>query len=305
MKNNLNKYIDYLRTQRNYSENTIDAYLKDIKIWKDFLSIEALDYLDIEYSDIRLFFSFLEKCKYSKSSIARIISSLRSFYRFLLRNNKVDNNPFNLVKAPKKDKKLPKFLYYNELEQLFMVPDMNDPFGQRDRVILELLYATGMRVGELELLKVSDIDMNEKKIKVFGKGSKERIVYFGEPALEALKIYLNDGRKKIIKNKDFEFLLVNNKKTYLQSRGIRDILDNIIKKSSLDTKISPHTLRHTFATHLLNEGCDILTVQELLGHESLRATQIYTHITDEKLRNVYFKAHPRNKKHIDGGFDEI
>lgn len=293
MNNKINKYMDYLKYQRNYSEKTIDSYYRELDIYKSFLDREHLLYNDITYDDIGAFFKYLDDMKYSKNSIAHIISVVRGFYNYLIRENVVLANPFNLVKSPKKDKKIPKFLYYNELEQLFSVPDVSTSMGARDRLILELLYATGMRVSELVNVKVSDIDFNKKQIKVLGKGSKERYVFFGDYALEYLNLYLNDAYKKLNKHK-IDYLFINNKGTQLGERGVRVILDDLIKKGSLDMNISPHTLRHTFATHLLNEGCDILSVQELLGHSSLKATQVYTHVTDERVRNVYLHTHPRS-----------
>ena len=295
MEKALNKYLNYLEVQKNYSIHTINSYKKDIELFSSYLEQESLDYLLVEYSDIRLFFEFLEKKKYSKTSLARIISGIRNFYKYLCRNNYIKANPFSLVSSPKKDLLLPKFLYYNELIELFDIPDMNTPLGIRDRLIIEMLYATGIRVSELTNIKISDIDKKEKLIKVLGKGNKERIVYYNNYVLDILEIYLKSSRPLLIK-KSTNYLLINNKGTELTDRGIRNIIDRIIEKSSLETKISPHTLRHTFATHLLNEGADITTVQELLGHSSLKATQIYTHITNEGLRDIYLKTHPRSSK---------
>lgn len=301
MKDKIDDYLKYLKVQRNYSNYTIENYNEDLIFFKSYLEKENLDYTKIEYKDIRTFFNFLDENKYSKNTISRKISAIRSFYKYLARNNYISYNPFSLVSSPKKDQKLPKFLYYNELEVLFNVPDLNTPLGIRNRLILELLYATGMRVGELENIKIEDINFNEETIKILGKGNKERICYFTDCAKKYLKLYIEKSRPILLNNKkNIEYLLLNHNGTKLTSRGIRLIINDIIDKSSLDTKISPHTLRHTFATHLLNEGCDILSVQELLGHESLKATQIYTHITNEGLRNVYFKSHPRNSKKIKG-----
>lgn len=299
MKKMINKYIDYLCYQKNYSNYTTENYKEDLLFFYDYLEKECLNYLDIKYQDLHLFFNYLDSFKYSKNTISRRISSIRSFYKFLVRNKYIDYNPFELVSLPKKDKKLPKFLYYNELETLFEIPDLKTPLGVRNRLILELLYATGMRVGELENIKINDINTSEKNIKILGKGNKERIAYYGDYVKEYLSLYLKSARKILLKNKlDEDYLLLNNNGTRLTSRGIRLVIDDIINKSCLDTKISPHTIRHTFATHLLNEGCDILSVQELLGHESLKATQIYTHITNETLKNVYLKSHPRSNKKI-------
>ena len=297
MKEQIDKYLEYLLYQKNYSNSTIEGYKDNLNIYSIYLNIENLSYDEITYQDIRPFFNYLSDKKYSKSSIARIVSSVRGFYKYLVKEEIVNDNPFLLVSAPKKDLKLPKFLYSNELESMFLIPDMNNPKGIRDRLILEILYATGMRVSELINIKLNDIDFKNKQIKVMGKGSKERYVFFGDYANKYLNLYINNARNELIKTPN-EYLLINNKETKLSDRGIRVIINEIIKKSTLDLNVSPHTLRHTFATHLLNEGCDILSVQELLGHSSLKATQVYTHVTDEKLRDVYLHTHPRSNKKL-------
>lgn len=289
-------FLSYLKNQRNYSLKTIDSYKEDLKILEDFYLKENINFLKVEYSDIRFLYNYLDSKKYSKNTIARMISSTRSFYKYLAFNKIIEINPFSLATLPKKDKLLPKFLYYNELEELFDTFDLKDKYGQRDRLILELLYATGLRVSELVNIKLDDIDYSDNHIKVLGKGNKERIVYFGEYAKTYLELYLNDGRKNLLK-KECNYLFINNKSGKLSARGVELIIDKVIKKTSIKTKVTPHTIRHTFATHLLNEGCDISTVQELLGHESLKATQIYTHITNDSLRNTYLKTHPRNNKY--------
>ena len=222
------------------------------------------------------------------------MSALRTFYNYLITKEITESNPFIYLNGPKKEKRLPRYFEYNELEELFKVPDLKDSFGQRNRLILEMLYATGMRVGELVSIKVKDINIEEGTILILGKGNKERITHFGEYAKDILLLYLEDGYKKLNKN-NLEYLFINNKATKLTERGVRDILNNIIKETDLSKHISPHMLRHTFATHLLNEGCDILSVQKLLGHESISATGIYTHVTTEHLKNVYYNSFPRAK----------
>ena len=288
MDKNVKNYLDYLLYQKNYSEHTINGYEEDITFFKNYLEKEKVNYKDVDYSFIRSFYNYMEDKKYSKNTISRKISSIRSFYKYLARNSIISYNPFSLTKGPKKDKLLPKFLYYNELEDLFNACDLDSILGIRDRLILEMLYATGMRVSELESVNISDINFGDNSIKILGKGNKERIVYFGEYAREILDLYL----KKRKDNKDA--LFINNKNDRLTARGVRYILNKIVDKTSLNTKISPHMLRHSFATHLLNEGCDLLSVQELLGHESLRATQVYTHVTNDRLKDVYLKSHPRS-----------
>ena len=288
----ITKYLDYLTYQKKYSKNTVLNYEEDLLFFKDFLEIEKLNYQDIDYSNIRKFYNYLENLKYSKNTISRKISSLRSLYKYLARNNYVSYNPFTLTKGPKKDKLLPKFLYYNELEELFNSCNTKDFYGLRDRLILEILYATGIRVGELEYIKISDINSFDKSIKVLGKGSKERIVYYNSYTEEVLTKYLK------LRTDSCEYLFINKNNQRLTARGVRYILDKIISKTSLEMKISPHMLRHSFATHMLNEGCDLLSVQELLGHESLKATQVYTHITTDRLKDVYLKSHPRGNKKV-------
>ena len=254
---------------------------KDIKLYK------------INYEQIRDYLKYLNNKKDINSTISRKISALRGFYKYLQNNNKIENNPFTLINLPKKEKKLPRFFFYNELEELFNTPKLHTPLGQRDRLILEMLYATGVRVSELVNIKLIDIS-SDNTIKILGKGNKERIVRFGDYCAEILKLYLNDGHYKL--NGSSEYLFLNNNGGRLTDRGVRYLLDKIISKTTLEKKISPHMIRHSFATHLLNEGCDILTVQELLGHESLTATSIYTHVTNDRLKDVYFKTHPRAKK---------
>lgn len=283
----IEKYLNYIDNQRNYSDLTIDNYREDLLFYKDYLDKNSISFLKIDYSFIRKFYNYLESKKYSKNTISRRISSIRSFYKYLARNDYISYNPFSLTKGPKKDKLLPKFLYYNELEELFNACDLDTFLGVRDRLILEMLYATGMRVSELESIKIKDINMYDNSIKILGKGSKERIVYFGEYAREILDIYLKQ------RDDACPYLFIDYKKEKLTARGVRYIINKLVKKACLNTKVSPHMLRHSFATHLLNEGCDLLSVQELLGHESLRATQVYTHVTNDRLKDVYLKTHPR------------
>ena len=289
----LNEYLDYLKYQKNYSSDTIESYRNDIVGYFDYIKKEGLKFIDMDYETIRFWLMYLNDMGNVSSTISRKISALRGFYKYLLNKKVIDNNPFSLVSLPKKQRTLPRFFYYNELELLFQVPNLNSALGQRDRLILEILYATGTRVSELVNIKIDDISKDE--IRILGKGNKERIVRFGDYAEDVLELYLKDGYKKLNKSNS-KYLFLNNNGMPLTTRGVRYILDNIIKKTTLDKKISPHMIRHSFATHLLNEGCDILTVQELLGHESLTATSIYTHVTNERLKEVYFKCHPRAKK---------
>ena len=289
----LSEYLEYLKYQKNYSDETIHSYSIDIEEFLDYINSECINICEVGYDVVKAWLIHLDEKKNKSTTVSRKISSLRGFYKYLINNKVIDSNPFSLVSLPKKERHLPRFFYYNELEEMFQVPKLNTALGQRDRLLLEMLYATGVRVSELVNIKVSDI--NGEEIKVLGKGNKERIVEFGDYAESILELYLNEGYKSLNVKKS-EYLFLNNRGGKLTTRGVRYILDNIINKTTIDKKISPHMLRHTFATHLLNEGCDLLTVHELLGHESLTATSIYTHITNDRLKEVYFKCHPRAKK---------
>ena len=297
----INEYLEYLKYQKNYSDYTVLNYKNDILEFFDYLSRESLNYKTIEYSDIRFYLMYLKEEKHDdNSSVSRKLSSLRGLYKYLANENIVKSNVFSLVNAPKKSKKLPRYFEYNELEELFLVPDTNTSLGQRDLLLLEMLYATGVRVGELVNIKVKDIDLGRRNIIILGKGNKERFVTYGEYCEDILKRYLNDGYILLNKN-NLDYLFLNNNGGNLTERGVRYILDELIKKTSINKKISPHMIRHSFATHLLNEGCDLLTVQKLLGHESIKATQVYTHVTTDRLREVYFRSFPR--AHIDNKED--
>ena len=232
--------------------------------------------------------------KYEKKTISRHISTLRSYYKYLYEEKKIKKNPMELISNPKLDKKLPNFLYYDELEILLNIPDKSTTLGIRDALILEMLYSTGIRVSELINIKMKDINRSNKKILIMGKGSKERYVLYGEVLDNLLDLYIKDSRIKL--NKNSEYLILNKNGNQITDRGIRLIISNILKKGSLDFHVSPHTLRHTFATHMLENGADLKSVQELLGHENLSTTQVYTHVTNERLRTVYLKTHPRAKE---------
>ena len=298
MNSKINEFIVYITNQKKYSLNTIKNYKIDILEFYDYIIGKQENYLKVDYNFIKGYLMVLYDKKLSRNSIARKLSSLRSFYKYLFNNEFIEMNPFRYVSTPKKERKLPKYLGVEELEDIFNTPDIKLPLGQRNKVILEVLYATGLRVSELVNIKVSDIDFYRKEIKVMGKGSKERIVHFGDYCLDAINLFLEDGRQKLLlkHNKTSEYLIINEKGNKITTRGVEKIINDIVKKASIKKHVSPHMLRHSFATHLLNEGCDILTVKELLGHESLESTQIYTHISNERLRSVYLKCHPRSKE---------
>ncbi|GIN83711.1 tyrosine recombinase XerC [Heyndrickxia sporothermodurans] len=288
-------FIEYIQIERNYSEYTVRFYRQDIEHFFLFMIEQGISNLDdIEYFNARLFLSTLFENGYNRSSLARKISSLRSFYKFLMREKVVKENPFALLSQSKKQMRIPKFFYEEEMEKLFQVCSGETYLDVRNLTLLEILYATGIRVSECANIKVKDIDLEFDTILVKGKGKKERIVLFGNYANVALKDYINKSRPMLMKNAlNHEYLFVNFRGNPLTERGIRHILSDIISKAALTGKMHPHMLRHTFATHLLNNGADLRTVQELLGHENLSTTQIYTHVTKEQLRKTYLSHHPR------------
>ena len=293
MKNN---YIDmfylYLKTNKKYSINTINAYLRDIEEFTEFIK----KVINITDEDISLYLAHLyNDKKLSKSSIGRKLSSLRSFYNFLVKNGIIEYNYFVNVNNPKKGLNLPKFINEKDITNIFNVCMSDDPILERDRLIIEILYSTGIRVSELINIKLSDINFYNNEIKILGKGSKERIVIFNETCREALDKFINDGRKKIYK-KDSEYLFIGKNNGHISSKYVRDIINKIKVKAGVDGKISPHVFRHTFATDMLNNGADLVSVKDLLGHESLNTTSIYTHVTNEQIKKVYEMAHPRAKK---------
>lgn len=292
MDQTINLFITYLAQERRYSSKTIMAYQEDLKIYNEFLIAKKINYQKITNDEIRTFLKYLNDKKYSKNSISRLLSALRHYYNYLITKKIVTKNPFKIIRNPKKDKRMPNFLQYDELEKIINSIELTDEFNIRNRLIIELLYATGLRVSELSNLKTSAINFKAKEIRVVGKGSKERIVFFGDYANEILLLYLKEARPKLAKQAN-EYLLLNKNGTKLSSRGIELVIEKIIKELSIKHHISPHTLRHTFATDLLNNGADLKSVQELLGHSSLSTTQIYTHLTNERLRSVYLKAFPR------------
>lgn len=292
----LKLFVEYLQIEKNYSQYTIVCYQRDIEQFFEFMNEQGIGHLhEVTYSDVRLYLTKLYEQKQSSRSISRKISSLRSFYKFLLREGKVKENPFALAALPKKEQKIPNFLYPQELECLFSVNDVNTAIGQRNQALLELLYATGVRISECCHIQLSDIDFSVSTILIHGKGSKQRYVPFGRFAKEALERYIRQGRRELLENAktNHAYLFVNARGNPLTPRGARYILDEIVKKAALTQHFSPHVLRHTFATHLLNEGADMRTVQELLGHAHLSSTQVYTHVTKDRLRHIYLHTHPR------------
>ena len=288
------EFIVYLESIKKYSDNTIINYELDLEKYEDYLKIKRKDIKVIEYKDILDYINYLRE-DHKSTSVNRSLSCLRNYYDFLIKNKKVKNNPFNLVHSIKKEKKLPEYFKYNEYVELINSIDISNELGIRNRCIFEVLLCTGCRVNELVNIKINDIDIKSQEVKVLGKGNKERIVYLGSYAIDSLNDYLSI-RSNLQKNKDCEYLFLNHLGNKLTTRGIRDIIDKILLKSSANLKITPHTFRHSFATMLLNEGCDLKCVQELLGHVSLSTTSIYTHVSNEELKRVYLHTNPRQFK---------
>jgi len=282
-------FLEYLSIIKKHSENTIINYKIDIE---DFLKFMNNNIIKINREDINKYLEYLYKMNISKSSISRKLSSLRNFYNYLLKKEIVNNNYFALIKNPKKDNSLPKYVKENDIDKMFLIPDIKRELGQRNRLIIRMLYSTGIRVSELINISLDDIKINDRTIRILGKGSKERIVVFGNNTLEILKLYLSSGRK-LLDTKGSKYLFLNKDGHRLSDRYVRKIIDDIIVKASIDMHISPHMLRHTFATGMLNNGADLVSVKDLLGHVSLNTTSIYTHVSDDKIKEVYKKAHPR------------
>ncbi len=285
----IEKFMRYLEIEKNASRHTIINYSVDLKSFKDFMKeipIEKVDYIAL-----RRYLAHIKENNLSKVSVARKIASIRSFFKFLFREGIIKSNPAASLSSPKKDKHLPKFLDEGEVVKLLESPDTESEAGLRDRAILETLYSTGIRVSELVGLNVDRIDQIGGVIKVYGKGKKERIVPIGDRALQVIRQYLKKRRYDDSKREQALFLNKNGGR--ITDRSIRRVVNKYITKISIQQKISPHTLRHSFATHLLDHGADLRSVQELLGHANLSSTQIYTHITTERLKAAYEKTHPR------------
>jgi len=296
MKNSIDKFIEELRYEKNYSELTTNGYSKNLFLFLEYLNDnDIMNYNKIDYRDIRNYINYMYDLNYSNKTISRNISALRSFFKYLVSNGSIDKNPMTLVTNPKLDKKLPKYLNYEDTEKLLNAFDNSNYIGLRNSLALEMLYSTGMRVSEISSIKLNDISMDNRNIKVTGKGNKERFVYFGTKCLDLLNMYLKESYPKL-NVKGSQYLLLSKTGKKINEREIRTIIDEAVKIARIEMKVSPHVLRHTFATHMLNEGADLRSVQELLGHVNLSTTQIYTHLTNEKIRNVYLSAHPRARK---------
>lgn len=291
------EFKEYLTVERQYSPKTITAYLNDLTEFADFLAEtgKKVSFTDVARFDTHVYMSSLYDKELKTASIARKVSSLRAFYRFLMKTGRVKEDPFEYIQLKQKPRNLPRFFYEKELDTLFVETVGNDKLSIRDNALLETLYSTGMRVSECVGLKVNDIDFELKTMLLHGKGRKDRYVPFGSYCYDSLKRYLIKSRRPLMTkyHKEHEYVFVNHHGDPLTPAGVTYVLEQILKRSSLSSSIHPHELRHTFATHMLSNGADLRTVQELLGHSSLSTTQIYTHVTPEHLKRDYRKFFPR------------
>lgn len=285
----LEKFLSYLDIEKNYSPHTLLNYKLDLVEFIEFIEDKPLE--KVEYNDFRRFLAQLRTRQFKPRTLARKLSSIRSLFKFLQREGHIKENPAILLMTPKLDKTLPNFLSEGEMTELIEAPKTADKkAGQRDRAIFETLYSSGLRVSELVGLNVDHIDFIGNVIKVLGKGKKERIVPIGDSALKEIRAYL--AKRPLKEGSKERAVFLNKNGQRLTDRSIRNIINKHILQTSIKNKVSPHVVRHSFATHLLNRGADLRSVQELLGHVNLSTTQIYTHITTERLKSVYDKAHP-------------
>lgn len=296
-KQDLEDFKSYIIAEKNFSSHTAKAYCSDILsflVWMDEQSCE-----DVNFSKVREYLHFIQKFNYKKTTVARKIASLRTFYKYLYRERKVDSNPAMNLTNPKRPKSLPKFLTPDEVEQILNNTKIETPAGYRNRTILELLWATGMRISELSGLNFGDLNLEHNEIRVFGKGSKERIILVTDRAKNFLERYIESARALIPKGfpvpdtSENSPVFINNTGYRLQTRTVRNVINEVVEKINLPKHVTPHVFRHSFATHLIENGADLRVVQELLGHASISNTQIYTHVSTQHLKDVYNEAHPR------------
>lgn len=303
MGTHLSAFLDYLKYERGASENTLDAYSRDLRKFFSFLKEAGPNekYPDVEVisiEDIRGFIGRLFRGKQKRSTIGRNLASIKSFFKYLVKKDILEKNPADLVSSPKIENRLPTTITVDEAFSLVEAPKSDKPLEKRNRAILEVFYSTGIRVSELVGLDLDSVDFDTGVIKVLGKGGKERISLLGSKAMAALNDYLTNGRERLI-NKDTcseRALFLNARGARLTPRSIERIVDRYVKIAGVNKKISPHSLRHSFATHMLDSGADLRSIQEFLGHASLSTTQKYTHVSVDKLMEVYDRAHPRAKK---------
>ncbi|MGD9497558.1 MAG: tyrosine recombinase XerC [Armatimonadota bacterium] len=293
-------FLRYLTDVRQLTPATAEAYAHDVNQFVDFLAAEwgerrAYDWASVDYRTVRAFLADLARQHYAKSSMARKLAALRAFFRFLLAEGAVEQNPAKVAPTPKQERHLPEYLYADEMEALLRAPDQTTALGQRDRAILEVLYATGLRVSELVAMDLRDLDLGQRQARVVGKGNRERVVLMGARAAQALRRYLTEGREQLLRassSPDEEAVFLNGAGGRLSVRGVQQRVSKHVLEAAASKRITPHALRHTFATHMLDGGADLRSIQALLGHRSLSTVGIYTHVTTERIKQVYRSAHP-------------
>jgi len=304
----IDSFIYYLKIERNYSPNTVACYRRDLFHGIDFFAAvlgkkdSDLTPADINIKIMRFYLGDLFYNGLAKSSISRRLAAWKAFYRYLGREGLIEGNPLKGISSPKAEKRLPSFLFQEECGNLIEAPGDESPLALRDRALMEVLYASGIRVGELVSLSLENLDLGRREILVLGKGAKERIAPLGSFAVEALRSYLDLGRHRLTNNLKEKAVFLNKNGTRLTDRGVRKIIKKYVDLLGIQGKVSPHTMRHSFATHMLDNGADLRAVQEMLGHKNLSTTQVYTHLTKERLKEVYLQTHPRvrNRKQNPG-----
>lgn len=289
----IEEYLDYLGVERGLAANTLESYGRDLRQFSAYIKSRNASLGELDRLDILTYLDGIKKQGKSTATVSRSLASIRSFFKFLSHEGKISTDPAAELDSPKVEKKLPSVLSLQDVEALLYKPDNTTPGGIRDRAMFEVLYATGIRVTELVSLTMSDVNLEAGFIKCLGKGNKERIVPLGSVAIKALHTYLTTGRTKLVRSREVRSLFVNHHGRQLTRQGFWKLLKKYARESGIDANITPHTLRHSFATHLLENGADLRSVQEMLGHADISTTQIYTHVTKTRLREIYDKAHPR------------
>ncbi len=287
------EFLNYLRVEKGASENTIESYRRDLEALARFLAERGSSFLTAGRDDLKDFLRRLAERGLSERSAARSLSAARSFYKFLLIDGRTERDPTEDLESPRARRRLPRFLDTNEVERLLAAPDRSSELGLRDGAMLEVLYAAGLRVSELVSLRVSDLNLEMGYLLCAGKGNKERIVPLGQPAVETLERYLREARGKILKGKASDLLFPSVRGSRLSRQQFWKLIKNYGRRAGIKSRITPHVLRHSFATHLLARGADLRSLQMMLGHADISTTQIYTHVSRERLKEIYLKYHPR------------
>lgn len=291
----LNDFCDYLKIDKRYSDLTVDSYRTEIKGYLDFFKEKNIKVKDIKNSDIKDYLAYIKKGETSERTLAHNVSVIRTFYKFLLTLKIIERNPTEFLELPKLRKKLPTVLSKEEVEKLLDI-DLTDCYSYRNKAMLELLYSTGLRVSELVNLELSNIDLENCTLKTIGKGNKERIIPISDYALYYVEKYINEYRGSMLKKGVNNYVFINNHGNVMTRQGFFKIIKKLAVEKNIKTPISPHTLRHSFATHLLDYGADLRSIQEMLGHSNLSTTQIYTHVSSEHLKDNYNSSHPHSKE---------